>query len=130
MSILNMETLQWENVNKPKGTSPEKRQGHTACKYQEDQMIVYGGWNGSRVLSDIFVLSIIKQDRKGNVKGISMLLLLALELEWKQLPSGEDAPRRQFHTANMYKEKMWVFGGGDGESWLNTLNIYDLGILL
>ncbi len=43
------------------------------------------------------------------------------------MSSGENAPRRQFHTANIYKEKMWVFGGGDGESWLNVLNVYDLG---
>jgi len=62
-----METLQWETVNKPKGVTPDKRQGHTVCKYQEDKMIVYGGWNGSRVLNDIFILSIIKENRKENL---------------------------------------------------------------
>lgn len=33
---------------------------------------------------------------------------------------------RQFHTANIIENKMYVFGGGDGKSWLNELMILDL----
>lgn len=33
---------------------------------------------------------------------------------------------RQFHTANIIESKMYVFGGGDGKSWLNDLLIFDI----
>jgi len=33
---------------------------------------------------------------------------------------------RQFHTANIIENKMYVFGGGDGKSWLNDLLIFDI----
>ena len=37
-----------------------------------------------------------------------------------------EAPMRQFHTANIIDDKMYVFGGGDGKYWLNDLLIFDL----
>ena len=44
------------------------------------------------------------------------------------MPAGVkgEAPMRQFHTANIIENKMYVFGGGDGKSWLNELMILDL----
>ena len=33
---------------------------------------------------------------------------------------------RQFHTANVIDNMMYIFGGGDGKSWLNDLLIFDL----
>ena len=33
---------------------------------------------------------------------------------------------RQFHTASIIGDQMFVFGGGDGKSWLNDLLIFDL----
>ena len=33
---------------------------------------------------------------------------------------------RQFHTASIIDNLMFVFGGGDGKSWLNDLLIFDL----
>lgn len=37
-----------------------------------------------------------------------------------------EAPMRQFHTANIIDNQMYVFGGGDGKYWLNDLLIFDL----
>lgn len=37
-----------------------------------------------------------------------------------------EAPMRQFHTASVIDNHMYVFGGGDGKSWLNDLLIFDL----
>jgi len=37
-----------------------------------------------------------------------------------------EAPMRQFHTASIIGNHMFVFGGGDGKSWLNDLLIFDL----
>jgi N-acetylneuraminic acid mutarotase len=33
---------------------------------------------------------------------------------------------RQFHTAIIIDNLMFVFGGGDGKYWLNDLLIFDL----
>jgi len=40
-----------------------------------------------------------------------------------------EAPMRQFHTASIIDNQMFVFGGGDGKYWLNELLILDLNIL-
>jgi hypothetical protein len=37
-----------------------------------------------------------------------------------------EAPMRQFHTASIIDNQMFVFGGGDGKFWLNDLLILDL----
>jgi hypothetical protein len=37
-----------------------------------------------------------------------------------------EAPMRQFHTASIIGNQMFVFGGGDGKSWLNDLLVFDL----
>ena len=37
-----------------------------------------------------------------------------------------EAPMRQFHTANVIDNLMYVFGGGDGKYWLNDLLIFEL----
>jgi N-acetylneuraminic acid mutarotase len=37
-----------------------------------------------------------------------------------------EAPMRQFHTASVIENMMFVFGGGDGKYWLNDLLIFDL----
>ncbi len=37
-----------------------------------------------------------------------------------------EAPMRQFHTASIIENQMFVFGGGDGKFWLNDLLIFDL----
>ena len=62
----------------------------------------------------------------------SVTFLFAYELLTEKLsfhiPSvirGE-APMRQFHTASIIDNQMFVFGGGDGKSWLNNLLILDL----
>ena len=33
---------------------------------------------------------------------------------------------RQFHTASVIENQMYVFGGGDGKYWLNDVLIFDL----
>ena len=37
-----------------------------------------------------------------------------------------EAPMRQFHTASVIDNLMYVFGGGDGKYWLNDLLIFEL----
>ena len=43
-------------------------------------------------------------------------------------PKG-NAPMRQFHTSSIIDNRMYVFGGGDGKSWLNDLLIFDITLM-
>lgn len=46
---------------------------------------------------------------------------LALQLEWEKMSPEGTAPKKQFHTSNMYLHYMYSFGGGDGKNWLNDM---------
>lgn len=94
------------------GEQPNPRMGHTAQLYH-NIIIIHGGWNGFKVLDDlVFIeLSNIAEDK---VK------------IWTLESKSNDFPARQFHTASIIEDKMYVFGGGDGKYWLNDLLIFDL----
>lgn len=86
--------------------------GHSSQLWNGSQIIIYGGWNGFQVLSDVIFI-----DLKNGIEKLTF-----------NIPSiirGE-APMRQFHTASVIENMMFVFGGGDGKYWLNDLLIFDL----
>lgn len=91
-------------------TEPLPRMGHTAQLY-DGKIIIYGGWNGFKVLNDTVFL-----DLSNGVENMYC---------WAPKVIGEP-PARQFHTASIIGNKMYVFGGGDGKYWLNDLLIFDL----
>lgn len=63
--ILDLDALSWCCPAKINGNLPEPRMGHTACLFDENKMIVYGGWNGGKVLDDTWILH-IKEIDEGN----------------------------------------------------------------
>ena len=85
--------------------------GHSALLF-EDSVLIYGGCNGNKVLNDTFYLN-LSQISENKVR-------------WYNLQTYGDAPRRQFHTANIIGNQMLVFGGEDGKLWLNELYSLDL----
>jgi N-acetylneuraminic acid mutarotase len=86
--------------------------GHSSQLWNGSQIIIYGGWNGYQVLSDVIFIDL--------KKGIDKL-----QFNIPSIIRGE-APMRQFHTASVIENMMFVFGGGDGKYWLNDLLIFDL----
>ena len=86
--------------------------GHSSQVWNGSQIIIYGGWNGFQVLSDVIFIDL----KKGVDK---------LTFNIPAIIQGE-APMRQFHTSSIIENQMFVFGGGDGKSWLNDLLILDL----
>ena len=86
--------------------------GHSSQVWNGSQIIIYGGWNGFQVLSDVIFIDL----KKGVDK---------LSFNIPSIIRGE-APMRQFHTASIIDNQMYVFGGGDGKFWLNDLLILDL----
>ena len=86
--------------------------GHSSQVWNGSQIIIYGGWNGFQVLSDVIFIDL----KKGVDK---------LSFNIPSIIRGE-APMRQFHTSSIIENQMYVFGGGDGKFWLNDLLILDL----
>jgi len=58
LHILDVVTNSWVQPLKTVGTPPEGRMGHTSCFFDENKMIIHGGWNGSKVLDDTWILHI------------------------------------------------------------------------
>lgn len=110
LHILDLNTKDWLPSLENSNPAPDPRMGHSALLVN-DRIIIYGGWNGTRVLFDCYQLDLSQ--------GITSPV-------WSELHTFGEAPRRQFHTANCIKGKMMVFGGGDGKSWLNDLYSLDL----
>jgi hypothetical protein len=91
---------------------PSPRMGHSMNLWKGNVIVIFGGWNGFQVLSDVIFIDL--------KKGIDRMTI--------NIPNtlhGE-APMRQFHTANIIDNYMYIFGGGDGKSWLNDLLVLDL----
>ena len=112
--ILDMNMLKWELV-KSKGDLPITRDEHTAVIYDnESSMIVFGGFcNGSRTNE--------------------LIKYLFQENRWVKLtiPAEIEQPcPRSGHTACIYENAMYVFGGKDDDNnklndlWKLDLNSY------
>ena len=62
--IFDIKNLGWINDVECIGIVPDVRMGHSADIYEENKMVVYGGWNGTRVLNDVPVLIMKENDKR------------------------------------------------------------------
>jgi len=88
-------------------TSPEPRQGHSAVIYK-DTLIIFGG------------------RQRGNQRGRSYLNDLweynLQSCEWKSMDSAVGSPSpRHNHTAVVYEDSMYIYGGQDERGYCNNL---------
>jgi N-acetylneuraminic acid mutarotase len=87
----------------PSGTNiPAARQGHTATAVDNRYIVVYGGMDGTGWLNDLHIY-----DTKENA--------------WHQGPSSDI--RSEGHQSVLVGNKIFVFGGYDGEKYLNTIQV-------
>ena len=115
----------WINP-KIEGKKPEPRMGHTACIYH-DFIIFYGGWSGGKVLKDFSVIDLSNGFDKIEFVSIEDLPVFGETSENSFTPEDECQPSpRQFHSANIIGDKIFIFGGGDGRNWINELHVFDL----
>ncbi|CAD8073051.1 unnamed protein product [Paramecium primaurelia] len=110
--ILDLKRLNWTSQIKVSGQIPDVRMGHSAQNYY-DKIIYYGGWNGYTVLDDIIMMTPSEQ-------------MNVVCIDWQYVKSENTPPKRQFHTANICGDVMYIFGGGDGKMWLSDLYKFDL----
>ncbi|ORY93052.1 hypothetical protein BCR43DRAFT_444305 [Syncephalastrum racemosum] len=107
--VLHADTLTW---SKPitEGIPPSPRRAHATCLWN-DKIIVVGGGDGARALADVHLLDISDPMRP----------------RWSQIkPSGTPPIARGYHTANLVKDKLIVFGGSDGHECFSDVHVLDL----
>ncbi|KAI9305180.1 hypothetical protein BJ944DRAFT_162201 [Cunninghamella echinulata] len=109
--ILNVDTLTW---TKPqiKGDIVSPRRAHVTCLWNS-KIVIVGGGNGTEALSDVFMLDISDPN----------------ELAWtKVIPEGAAPFARGYHTGNLVKDKLVIYGGSDGHDCFSDVYILDLSI--
>lgn len=115
--VLDVETLVWSKPDIDPKSRPSKRRAHTTCLW-EDKIIVLGGGDGARALDDVHML-----DVSNNTPGTT--------LKWEKLQTtGVAPPARGYHTSNLVKDKLVVFGGSDGHDCFEDVHVLDLSMLL
>jgi N-acetylneuraminic acid mutarotase len=104
-----LKTKMWCKID-AQGTLPSGRFGHSGAVHEASgRMIIFGGWDGRDTLDDLH-----QYDFDRNV--------------WSTIEStGRSPPHRYRHTAVIYGDSMFVFGGVDkAHSRFNDLQRLDL----
>lgn len=91
---------------------PPGRLCHTAVVLN-NKMYIYGG-HITQPSSEYF--HTVKQD---------LYEYDLMTREWREIPVGEGAPRRTEHTAVVHNNSMVVFGGYSGNSYENSVMVFD-----
>ncbi|XP_042499703.1 protein GLUTELIN PRECURSOR ACCUMULATION 3 isoform X1 [Macadamia integrifolia] len=93
--VLDTDIWQWSELTSF-GDLPSPRDFAAASPIGNRKIVMYGGWDGKKWLSDVYVLDTIS-------------------LEWTELSvSGSLPPPRCGHTATMVEKRLLAFGGRGG----------------
>ncbi|XP_077230077.1 galactose oxidase/kelch repeat superfamily protein [Tasmannia lanceolata] len=93
--MLDTDIWQWSELTSY-GDLPSARDFAAASAIGNRKIVMYGGWDGKKWLSDVYILDTIS-------------------LEWTELSvSGTLPPPRCGHTATMVEKRLLVFGGRGG----------------
>ncbi|XP_017984444.1 PREDICTED: acyl-CoA-binding domain-containing protein 5 isoform X4 [Theobroma cacao] len=93
--VLDTDIWQWSELTSF-GDLPSPRDFSAASAIGNQKIVMYGGWDGKKWLSDVYVLDTIS-------------------LEWMELSvTGSLPPPRCGHTATMVEKRLLVYGGRGG----------------
>ncbi|KAL7584542.1 protein GLUTELIN PRECURSOR ACCUMULATION 3 [Lactuca sativa] len=93
--VLDTDIWQWSELTSF-GDLPSPRDFAAASAIGNHKIVMYGGWDGKKWLSDVFVLD-------------------TMSLEWRELAvTGTLPPPRCGHTATMVEKRLLVYGGRGG----------------
>ncbi|ONK57169.1 uncharacterized protein A4U43_C10F17310 [Asparagus officinalis] len=93
--MLDTDIWQWSELT-TYGDLPTPREFAAASAIENRKIIMYGGWDGKKWLSDVYVLD-------------------TMSLEWMELSiTGSAPPPRCGHTATMVEKRLLIFGGRGG----------------
>ncbi|TFK81738.1 galactose oxidase [Polyporus arcularius HHB13444] len=103
----NTETMQWTHPDVV-GDIPPPCRAHTATLVDR-KIIVFGGGEGPAYYNDLYILDTATR-------------------KWSHpvFPADSVPPPRRAHTSVLYKNKLWIFGGGNGSTALNDVWTLDV----
>jgi hypothetical protein len=106
-----IESFQWSHPETT-GDIPPPMRAHTATLIDR-KIVVYGGGYNSQYYSDTFVLD-------------------TLTRRWTRATFPSSAvlpPSRRAHTAEYYRGRLWIFGGGNGSEAVNDVWTLEVGVV-
>ncbi|XP_006462273.1 hypothetical protein AGABI2DRAFT_186268 [Agaricus bisporus var. bisporus H97] len=105
---LNVESMQWTHPECLGDTPPPSR-AHSATLVANHKIVFIGGGHGSVYYDSVYVLD-------------------TLTRRWSRptIAPGPSPPQRRAHTAVLYENKIWVFGGGNGMMALDDVWTLDV----
>lgn len=93
--MLDTDIWQWSELTSF-GDLPSPREFAAASAIGNRKIVMYGGWDGKKWLSDVYILD-------------------TMSLEWTELSiTGSAPPQRCGHTTTMVEKRLLVFGGRGG----------------
>ena len=124
--FLSLETSEFHHLS-PSGATPPPRGGHSAVLH-ESHLYIFGGISGKTSLNDLWVVNLSATKKRKEVEGDQAEAHL-----WQQIvPTGEEGevwpPVREFHSAVVFNNAMFVFGGSNGiKKYKNDFYKFDFG---
>jgi len=116
MTIFDVSTYQWKKFEL-KGEPPKARYGHTACKIQENKVLIYGGEveTDDETTSEILIITLTdSEDEEG------------IMINWKTKDVQGETRAVYNHVAEVYQGNMYVFGGSESKTSHATNDLYKL----
>lgn len=104
--VLDTVTMIWNNPE-VMGRAPERRHAHTATAMGTSIVILGGTGTQGAAIGGTWILDTIG-------------------MRWKAVPAGPDDPLpRDRHTATACNNRLYLFGGWDGQQCFNTVHVLD-----
>nr|CAB3502909.1 unnamed protein product [Digitaria exilis] len=95
--MLDTDLWQWSEMT-GFGDLPSPREFAAASAIGNRKIVMYGGWDGKKWLSDVYIMD-------------------TMSLEWTELAvTGSVPPARCGHSATMIEKRLLIFGGRDNET--------------
>jgi len=87
---------------------PSRRSAHASCLVDGRYLLVFGGWDGTQELGDLYSYDVATH-------------------RWKRVrTTGTPPAPRHFHSVVAVGRRMYVFGGFDGDKWRADLHALHL----
>ncbi|KAI9493120.1 hypothetical protein BDB00DRAFT_824491 [Zychaea mexicana] len=108
---LNISTRQWSRIQMKDGCLPVERSGHSIA-VGGNLLYIWGGQRAGRYLDDLFVLNASTYQTNP---------------QWEHIASANEGPAgRSGHASVVFDDKVYIFGGTDGDHLYNDVWAYDL----
>lgn len=115
--VFDIDTLSWTQLAIDPQSKPPKRRAHTSCLW-DNKLFVIGGGDGVRALDDVYMLDLSASSEEQQQEN---------PLAWELVQTeGNPPPPRGYHTSNLVKDKLVVFGGSDGHDCFDDVYVLDL----